>query len=79
MVDRYTFSTSGDVILDIDYLSMACEETDCTDGIDEDEDGLIDCQDDDCSDLSIYIESICDDGLDDENDGLIDCQDRLLF
>ena len=75
VVDGYTSFTSGDVILDIDYLSMACEETDCTDGIDEDEDGLIDCQDDDCSDLSICIESICDDGLDDENDGLTDCDD----
>ena len=52
-------------------------EVDCTDGTDNDLDGLIDCYDDDCDVDATCFESICDDGLDNEAlpDGLIDCAD----
>ena len=57
----------------------------CTDGVDNDEDGFIDCDDQDCS---IYdecssetvreegtVEGDCADGIDNDNDGFIDCED----
>ncbi len=47
----------------------------CSDGVDNDGDGLTDCEDTDCSSFSVCKELICDDGVDDEGDGLIDCQD----
>ncbi|MFT4975242.1 MAG: hypothetical protein ACI8S6_001129 [Myxococcota bacterium] len=46
-------------------------ESDCTDGLDEDEDGLTDCADSDC----VCIETDCTDGTDDDGDGLLDCED----
>lgn len=53
----------------------------CDDGVDNDLDGLIDCDDTvDCS-LDPYCDvpppagEICDDGTDNDNDGLIDCAD----
>ncbi len=51
----------------------------CTDGVDNDDDGLIDCDDSDCAaepacDAPI-TETVCDDGIDDDDDGLIDCDD----
>lgn len=46
-------------------------ELNCGDGEDDDQDGLIDCEDSDC----ICIETDCYDGVDDDQDGLIDCED----
>ena len=50
---------------------------DCDDGIDNDSDGFIDCDDPDCaSDPACEADDeICDDGLDNDGDGLIDCDD----
>ena len=42
----------------------------CGDGIDNNCDGLIDCEDPDCQ-----IDEVCDDGIDNDCDGLIDCDD----
>ncbi len=54
-------------------------ELDCTDGVDDDGDGLTDCDDvDDCGGLSGCappFESVCDDEIDDDGDGLTDCAD----
>ncbi|WP_020539173.1 M43 family zinc metalloprotease [Lewinella cohaerens] len=50
-----------------------CEPEDCTNGIDDDGDGLADCEDPDCD-----CEEICDNGTDDDGDGLIDCDDPDL-
>ncbi|MBR9683180.1 hypothetical protein GOV03_01435 [Candidatus Woesearchaeota archaeon] len=55
-------------------------ETNCGDGVDNDRDGLIDCDDgDDCSaDMACLIldfVEICDDGIDNNGNGLIDCAD----
>lgn len=47
------------------------QELDCTDGEDEDQDGLVDCEDSDC----LCIETDCADGTDDDADGLTDCED----
>jgi len=49
----------------------------CEDGIDNDEDGLIDCEDSGCSTLCAEDNSItCNDGIDNDGDGLIDCEDE---
>lgn len=54
-------------------------ETNCTDGIDNDGDGQVDCSDSSCSTSSacnnLGPESNCTDGIDDDNDGQIDCGD----
>jgi hypothetical protein len=62
-------------------------EFECDDGIDNDRDGLIDCDDPDCEFIPpcitgggsglppIPFEFQCDDGIDNDRDGLIDCDD----
>ncbi|MCA8960904.1 MAG: hypothetical protein KDC38_10350, partial [Planctomycetes bacterium] len=47
---------------------------DCTDGLDNDMDGLVDCDDPDCTNDPACPE-ICDDGVDNDADGAIDCAD----
>ncbi len=44
----------------------------CTNGIDDDFDGLTDASDPDCEGV---VETSCVDGLDDDNDGDVDCED----
>ncbi len=46
----------------------------CSNGIDDDGDGLIDCDDPDCT-LSTDCGEICDNGIDDDGDGFIDGAD----
>ena len=48
----------------------------CNNGIDDDGDGLIDCDDPDCSGAPVCSQAeICNNGIDDDGDGLIDCAD----
>ena len=47
----------------------------CDNGIDDDLDGLIDCDDPDCADFIDCLVEICDNGEDDDLDGLVDCED----
>ncbi len=54
----------------------------CTDSVDNDEDGLIDCDDTDCeadaacpTTLATSTEVICTDAIDNDDDDLIDCDD----
>ncbi|MGV7223149.1 MAG: hypothetical protein ACQ9MH_16660 [Nitrospinales bacterium] len=51
----------------------------CNDGVDNDQDGQIDCADSDCSNASNcntpVIETNCSDGVDNDQDGQIDCAD----
>ena len=47
----------------------------CDDGIDNDGDGLVDCEDPDCAGSPECIPEICDDALDNDGDGLTDCED----
>jgi hypothetical protein len=52
-------------------------ETDCDDGLDNDNDGFTDCDDTDCADdpACTPTEDNCDDGVDNDNDGFTDCDD----
>lgn len=53
-------------------------ESDCGDGVDNDLDGRVDCEDGDCWDIAGCIED-CISGADDDGDGLIDCADDDCF
>jgi hypothetical protein len=48
----------------------------CDNGIDDDRDGLIDCQDEECSGNTVCLPENCDNGADDNGNGLIDCEDE---
>ncbi|MEJ6795186.1 MAG: hypothetical protein QNK63_00605, partial [Flavobacteriales bacterium] len=55
-------------------------ECDCADGIDNEGDGLIDCDDPDCASAPECVDCIayecdCADGIDNDGDGQIDCND----
>ena len=47
----------------------------CANGADDDDDGFVDCADQDCTDDAACGESSCDDSVDDDGDGLVDCDD----
>jgi uncharacterized repeat protein (TIGR01451 family) len=47
----------------------------CTNGVDDDGDGLVDCQDTDCADLPICAVEVCGDCTDNDGDGLVDYED----
>jgi hypothetical protein len=50
----------------------------CDNGLDDDDDGLFDCQDADCRQTAFCPSpepEICDNGFDDDLDGFLDCQD----
>jgi len=51
----------------------------CFNGIDDDSDGFVDCNDYDCSQIPIHpacrLTEICDNGRDDDEDGKVDCDD----
>ena len=64
-----------------DGCSSSCQveepESDCSNGVDDDSDGLVDCADPDCAgdhDCT-PVPEVCDNGLDDDLDGAIDCAD----
>ena len=54
-------------------------ETYCDNGIDDDGDGLIDCEDPDCYNSNSCTVEICDNGIDDDLDGWADCDDSECF
>lgn len=65
-------------VLVVPGLSAACSgrheaPVDCADGVDNDEDGLADCSDSDCSPATCGEN--CRNGVDDDGDGLVDCED----
>ncbi|MDP2313619.1 MAG: hypothetical protein Q8P41_11985, partial [Pseudomonadota bacterium] len=68
-VDGY--NASGAYVLSV----YSDAELDCTDGLDEDNDGFGDCDDSDCESGDTCIELVCDDGGDSDADGLVDCDD----
>lgn len=68
------------ILLDASVICTETSPEECSDGIDNDNDGLIDCADDSCADQDVcaLTESTtanCRDGLDNDEDGLTDCQD----
>ena len=54
-------------------------ESNCSNGIDDDGDGLIDCEDPDCYASNVCTVEICNNGIDDDLDGWIDCSDSECF
>jgi len=54
-------------------------ESGCNNGIDDDGDGLIDCEDGDCFASNQCTVEICDNGIDDDGDGWVDCSDTECF
>ncbi|OGH86196.1 MAG: hypothetical protein A2294_03295 [Candidatus Magasanikbacteria bacterium RIFOXYB2_FULL_38_10] len=57
-------------------LQVNCMEADCTNQVDDDADGNIDCADSDCaSAVNCKVPEVCTDGLDNDADGNIDCAD----
>lgn len=51
----------------------ATTESNCRDGLDEDRDGLTDCEDDDCDHLELCLG--CFDGIDNDGNSTSDCAD----
>ncbi len=47
----------------------------CDNGFDDDNDGLVDCDDPDCAAAPVCQPEVCDNDLDDDGDGLADCDD----
>ena len=64
--------SDADTDSDTDTDTGPFHETDCFDEVDNDADGLLDCEDDDCVDVCIED---CDNEIDDDGDGDIDCDD----
>ncbi len=78
----YVFSPKEGSYRIVDNSELAVDDGDCSDGLDNDGDGLIDCADDDCNeefqDDGYYcqnLETDCADGFDNDVNGLIDCLD----
>ncbi len=64
-----------DGVCDHDYMvRFLCPSEVCDDGVDNDGDGVVDCQDSNCvGDPS--CDEVCNDGIDNDYDGATDCQD----
>ncbi len=63
-------------------MTITCtplNEVDCSDGIDDDQDGFADCDDIDCLGSAACPETNCTDGVDNDADGFIDCNDVNCF
>ena len=85
----YTFTTSGIYTIVVTQFSSglgaytlqvtpapaATYEVDCSNGIDDDDNGYTDCEDSYCIGTSYCIETDCGNGLDDDSDGYTDCSD----
>ena len=52
-----------------------CTESICDDGIDNDGDNQVDCDDNDCDSFEACFETLCNDEIDNDGDGQIDCGD----
>ncbi|GGD35806.1 MULTISPECIES: hypothetical protein [Flavobacterium] len=67
--------------LSVSFLHSSCSSDDkkkveiCNNGIDDDGDGFIDCDDFDCNESPFCAVEICNNGIDDDGDGFIDCDD----
>lgn len=59
------------------FAGEGAEDDNCTDGVDNDTDDLVDCADDECADdpSCEETEATCDDVFDNDADGDIDCAD----
>jgi hypothetical protein len=73
VVTSFGSRSTGAYTLDV-TPSAPTMETSCDDGLDNDDDGYVDCEDSDCSNNSACPE-VCDDGEDNDYDGYVDCYD----
>ena len=74
-VDGFGGSSAGDYVLNISEI-LTTEVGACTDGVDNDSDGEIDCDDPDCDDDdACIVDEVCFNDFDDDRDGLVDCDD----
>ena len=67
-----------DAFVPADSFTPPMQETNCTNGVDDDLDGSTDCHDSDCHTTPACGETtsaLCHDGLDDDGDGATDCDD----
>ncbi len=86
----YTFTTTGTYVLQVTSFSgsttgtytlnvspaAATVETNCSNAVDDDNDGYTDCNDADCDGNSACTQAEnCTDGIDNDQDGYIDCDD----
>ncbi len=69
----YRLSAPAGVRVRLELVEPVFEN--CTNGFDDDNDGLADCADPDCVSALPCQEEICDNGADDNADGLADCAD----
>lgn len=66
----------GAGLVDFQLFAMAVLGEVCDDwGFDNDGDGKINCDDEDCANHNICIPELCNNGIDDDHDGKVDCQD----
>jgi len=72
-VEGYSGAT-GDFVLNV-LEGVTESETACTDGVDDDRDGNVDCDDYDCDSDPACTETDCTNGADDDGDGDVDCDD----
>ncbi len=74
-----------DVYLSAGYCKAESSDNACSDGIDNDSDGFVDCKDRDCADVKAcapFVEdssATCRDGKDNDGDGFTDCGDKGCF
>jgi hypothetical protein len=69
----FTFSFLFTVSCDKEVVKYRTET--CDNQIDDDEDGFVDCDDQDCIDFEGCLSEVCDDGLDNDGNGFVDCAD----
>ena len=84
-MDPYCCNVTWDGICVDEYMDM-CGGTctgveECANGLDDDYDGLVDCDDPDCAGdpICIPVPEDCANGIDDDGDGFIDCDDNECF
>ncbi len=74
VVTQYSSGT-GAYTLEVRPGPTSTYEVDCGNGVDDDDDGYVDCNDGDCTGTADCIEANCANGVDDDSDGYVDCGD----
>ncbi|MFH1532007.1 MAG: hypothetical protein ABIK09_14880 [Pseudomonadota bacterium] len=76
VVDASYGSDAAAYTLAVSFMAPVDTETSCSDGLDNDLDGFVDCCDDECTgDAACLAETTCGDDVDNDCDGVADCAD----